>query len=65
MDELETEKIIENFKVPHVPIIFVIGGQDGVFEDINNIEVYNPDTRKWTVHSDLTIPRECTSLVNL
>lgn len=26
VDELETEKIIENFKVPHVPIIFVIGG---------------------------------------
>ena len=29
-DELETEKIIKNFRIPNVPIIFVIGGQSTI-----------------------------------
>ena len=38
--------------------LLVLGGRDEIEDDINNIEVYDPDTKQWKVHSNLTIPWE-------
>jgi len=44
--------------------LFVIGGQNGP-DDVNNIEVYDPDSKQWKVQSNLTRSRYCSSVVKL